>query len=63
VRRERDKRDERQVRIGLTEAGRKLRERAGSVPRDIACAAGMPWDEVLALKTELERLRAALLRG
>ena len=63
VSRERDKRDERQVRIGLTETGRKLQERAGTVPRDIACAADMPWEEVLALKTELERLRAALLRG
>jgi DNA-binding MarR family transcriptional regulator len=63
VRRERDKRDERQVRIGLTEAGVALRAEAGAVPRGIACAIGLPLDKIVALKTELERLRAALQRG
>lgn len=63
VRRERDRHDERQVRIGLTEAGRALRDRAASVPNAIASAVGRPLDSVLALKDELIRLRIALLRG
>jgi MarR family transcriptional regulator, organic hydroperoxide resistance regulator len=63
VRRERDRRDERQVRIGLTEAGAGLRDRAGEVPRGILCAMGLPLDEIIALKTELERLRASLQRS
>jgi MarR family transcriptional regulator, organic hydroperoxide resistance regulator len=60
VRRERDKRDERQVLITLTEAGRGLRERAVEVPRGIACAIGLPLDRIMALKAELEAVRAAL---
>ncbi|MEI9988231.1 MAG: MarR family transcriptional regulator [Aliidongia sp.] len=63
VRRERDRRDERQVRIGLTEAGAGLRELAGEVPRGLLCAMGLPLDEIIALKTELERLRASLQRN
>jgi MarR family transcriptional regulator, organic hydroperoxide resistance regulator len=63
VRRERDKRDERQVRIGLSEAGAAMRAEAVAVPHGIACAIGLPLDEILALKTELERLRAALQRA
>ena len=62
VRRLRDQRDERQVRISLTEAGRGLRDRAAEVPRGIACAIGLPLDEILALKAELEKLRATLQR-
>jgi MarR family transcriptional regulator, organic hydroperoxide resistance regulator len=60
VRRARDKRDERQVRISLTEAGTALRDQAVEVPRGIACAIGLPLDEILALKAELEKLRTTL---
>jgi DNA-binding MarR family transcriptional regulator len=60
VRRERDKRDERQVRIRLTEAGIALKAEAGAVPQGIACAIGLPLERILALKAELEALRAAL---
>jgi DNA-binding MarR family transcriptional regulator len=63
VRRERDKRDERQVRIHLTGAGTALRIEAGAVPRGIACAIGLPLDRILQLKAELEQLRAALEQG
>ena len=63
VRRERDKRDERQVRIHLSEAGLALKVEAGAVPQGIACAIGLPLDRILALKTELERLRTALEQG
>ncbi len=63
VRRERDKRDERQVRIQLTEAGIALKAEAGAVPHGIACAMGLPLDRIIALKAELERLRAALEQG
>jgi DNA-binding MarR family transcriptional regulator len=61
VRRERDKRDERQVRISLTEAGHALRQQAVEVPHGIACAVGLPLDRIMALKAELEAVRAALL--
>ena len=61
VRRERDKRDERQVRISLTEAGHALRQQAVEVPYGIACAVGLPLDRIMALKAELEAVRAALL--
>jgi len=63
VRRERDKRDERQVRIHLSEAGLALKAEAGAVPKGIACAIGLPLDRILTLKTELERLRTALEQG
>ena len=62
VRRERDKRDERQVRIHLSEAGAALRAGAGAVPHGIGCAMGLPLERIIALKTELEQLRAALER-
>jgi DNA-binding MarR family transcriptional regulator len=63
IRRDRDRRDERQVRINLTAAGRALRDRAACVPAEIACAAGLPLDAIAALKDALVRLRTALQRG
>lgn len=60
--RERDARDERQVRICLTEAGRSLRAKALKVPACIAEATGLDvgalrrmTGEINALKTTLDR--------
>ena len=60
VRRERDTNDERQVRIGLTDKGRTLREKAQAVPLDLLRATGCSLDDVQALKAELVRLRDRL---
>ncbi len=63
LRRERDGRDERQVRIHLTEAGRALRARAAEVQAALVCAVGEEADAVATLLRRLgglaERLRAA----
>lgn len=60
LRRERDTADERQVRIGLTDKGRGLREKAEAVPRDLLQATGCSLDEVQALKSKLVQLRDRL---
>ena len=60
VRRERSARDERSVRVHLTDAGTALRERALLVPRRIASATGFELDEIRELRTRLDRLTAAL---
>lgn len=57
ISRRRDSRDERQVRITLTEAGRALREAAESVPQDIICALGQPIDELIDMRTRLLGIR------
>ncbi|MEW2579761.1 MarR family winged helix-turn-helix transcriptional regulator [Streptomyces syringium] len=56
LRRERSAEDERSVTVRLTEEGEALRERALSVPRRIAEAAGMPLDDIITLRGLLERL-------
>ncbi|MFF3447080.1 MarR family winged helix-turn-helix transcriptional regulator [Streptomyces sp. NPDC002667] len=60
VRRERSARDERSVRVGLTEEGSALRERALDVPRRIAAATGADLEEIRELRARLDRLTAAL---
>lgn len=54
--------DERQVEIGLTEAGRALRERASAVPQALSCALDRPPQALLQLKSQLEDLRDHLGR-
>jgi len=61
VRRTRGTRDERQVIVTLTDEGRALREKAGQVPVDVFCATGCEIDEVVGLKSQLEKLRAGLI--
>jgi DNA-binding MarR family transcriptional regulator len=61
IRRQRDPRDERHVRVSLTEAGLELRSRATEVPRLVARAMGRSTDDLKALRKELRRVRAALL--
>ncbi|MFD7708959.1 MarR family winged helix-turn-helix transcriptional regulator [Streptomyces sp. NPDC059785] len=60
VRRERSVHDERSVQVRLTGEGTALRERALSVPRRIAAATGFEIDEILDLRTRLDRLTTAL---
>ncbi|ABQ62259.1 hypothetical protein H721_02951 [Brucella ovis IntaBari-2006-46-332] len=57
ITRRRDPRDERQVRISLTDEGRKLREQAESVPEQIMCATGQPVSELQDLRNRLMKIR------
>ncbi|WP_213950023.1 MarR family transcriptional regulator [Luteibacter sp. dw_328] len=61
VQRTRGTHDERQVIVTLTDEGRALREKAGQVPVDVFCATGCGIDEVIGLKSQLEKLRAGLI--
>ena len=61
VQRTRGTHDERQVIVTLTDEGRALREKAGQVPVDVFCATGCEIDEVVGLKSQLERLRTGLI--
>ncbi|BBE74273.1 MarR family winged helix-turn-helix transcriptional regulator [Oharaeibacter diazotrophicus] len=58
--RRRDAADERQVRVGLTETGRALRERVLSTDNPLVCRGGRTPAELAALKDDLVRLREAL---
>lgn len=60
VRRTRDRTDERQVRIALTDAGAALRAKAKSVPAAIACASGLGAEDVEQTRDRLLDLQAAL---
>ena len=60
VRRNRDKKDERLVRTGLTQAGRDLRVQAVQIPCAIAVATGLPMDRLVQIKDELDGIRRAL---
>jgi len=60
LRRQRDARDERQVRISLTAKGAGLKEQAAKARRGVACATGLPAPEIQALRDELIRLRDSL---
>ncbi len=60
VTRSRDRKDERQVRIGLTEAGRALADRAADVPRAFADRTGLPLGDLADLRDILGALRDRL---
>ncbi|MEV7085670.1 MarR family transcriptional regulator [Streptomyces sp. NPDC093085] len=60
VRRERDARDERSVRVHLTEEGAALREKALAVPPRIAAATEFDYEEIADLRIRLDRLTRAL---
>jgi DNA-binding MarR family transcriptional regulator len=61
--RERSAEDERQVMVRLTKEGRMLKRAAAEVPDAVFCAAQCPPEELRAIKSALERLRANLLRS
>ncbi len=60
IRRTRDRKDERQVRISLTEAGRSLREKAEEIPKQVGCVLGLSFDEVRTLTEQVAKLRGRL---
>jgi DNA-binding MarR family transcriptional regulator len=60
VRRERSARDERSVRILLTEDGAALRERAVTIPVEALDATGLDREGLFELRSNLKRLTAAL---
>lgn len=60
VRRTRDLKDERQVRITLTEKGLAIREPVAAARREVACATGLGSEDIAALKVQIERLRESL---
>jgi DNA-binding MarR family transcriptional regulator len=60
IQRMRDPKDERQVRVKLTEAGKDLRRQAREIPGQIARAMGRPNEDLKAVRKELRRIRSAL---
>ena len=52
--------DERQVRIGLTDQGRALRDKAKAIPADVFSACGRSLEDLIALKGQLLSLRDGL---
>ncbi len=60
LRRNRDGKDERQVRLSLTEDGRALAGRAASVPRAFAERTGLPQSDLADLRDILAALRDRL---
>jgi MarR family transcriptional regulator, organic hydroperoxide resistance regulator len=60
VTRSRDRKDERKVRIGLTEAGRSLADRAVDVSRSFADRTGLPLGDLADLRDILGALRDRL---
>jgi DNA-binding MarR family transcriptional regulator len=58
--RQRDGRDERAVRILLTEEGKALREKAEGIPLRIACITGLSTDDITVLHATLARLLGCL---
>ena len=60
IKRSRDSADERQVRISLTEAGRKLRLRASDIVRRVRKATGLEDKQFKDLRDGVDTLRRAL---
>lgn len=60
IRRVRDKQDERQVRIELTETGLRLRESAREIPQKLGCMLGLQTGELRALNDQISKLRGNL---
>ncbi|MFC4779404.1 MarR family winged helix-turn-helix transcriptional regulator [Paenibacillus sp. GCM10023252] len=56
VRRLRDAKDERSVRVQLTEQGRELREQVLDLPEMLFCKLGMSAEQTVALRTQLQEL-------
>jgi DNA-binding MarR family transcriptional regulator len=60
ITRGRDPKDERQVRIRLTDKGRALHGPACAVPGDLLAKTGLSLADIARIRGEVERLRAAL---
>ena len=61
LQRQRADRDQRQVRVTLTQSGHALQVRARRIPQGVMCATGCAPTQAQVLKAELEELRAHLL--
>jgi DNA-binding MarR family transcriptional regulator len=57
IHRARDPKDERQVRVKLTDKGRELRAAAKGIPAEMARAMGRPAEDLKALRKDLRRVR------
>lgn len=62
IARVRDKADERQVRVQLTDTGKALRQRAADVPRGLAAATHLGADDLEQLRSEVSALRDTLMK-
>jgi MarR family transcriptional regulator, organic hydroperoxide resistance regulator len=62
IKRSRDSADERQVRINLTESGRRLRSRAGDIVRSVRKAVSLSDEDAKELKEGVDALRNVLNR-
>ena len=62
VARSRDPRDERQVRVKLTDAGWAMRDRCGCLAEALMARSGLDADALGALNRDVQALRARLLR-
>ena len=60
INRQRSRKDERQVAVTLSDAGRELQQQASGIPHAVGCAAQCDTDTMLALKQQLELLRHQL---
>ena len=58
--RQRDKEDERQVRITLTKEGKELQQAAQNIPPQIMCASKQSANTLIELRTQLSALRDEL---
>ena len=63
IARARDPRDERVVRVRLTDQGRALQEPACAVPGELLAASGLDLEAVARIRRELAALNAALARA
>ncbi|PSJ43716.1 MarR family transcriptional regulator [Zobellella endophytica] len=58
--RQRSPDDERKIQLRLTDAGKDLRQRAGTIPGEVLCASGLDVEAALKLKAQLEEVRKTL---
>lgn len=63
VRRERDKQDERRVRVALTDAGRDLRQGCAILGETLVGRSGMTLEQLANLQDQIQQLRKALDRA
>jgi MarR family transcriptional regulator, organic hydroperoxide resistance regulator len=63
VARARSRLDERQVMVGLTDAGRAMARQAAAIQEQVLCAAACPPGDLAALKRQLEQLRGKLAKA
>ena len=60
--RQRNQRDERQVLVSLTEAGREMQERCACLGETLVAASGMPVERLLGIAREVRAVRDAVAR-